>query len=939
MAGLPNQNPEQIARDAIDAQLTAAGWAVQAKGAIDFHAGEGQAVREYSTDTGPADYVLFVDGQPVGVIEAKKETLGQVITNAEEQAADYAAAKLKWVQSTGIPLPFLYQATGVITRFTDQRDPKPRSREVFSFHRPETLRAWLGAPAPGQPARSLRARLHDLPSLDPTGLRDCQIDAITALDASLKQAKPRALIQMATGSGKTFTAITSIYRLLKHARVRRVLFLVDTRNLGEQAEQEFLAFTPTDDNRKFTELYTVRRLTSSFVPPDAEVCISTIQRMYSILQGRELTEGEDDINPAESSALSPIASPSSPLPVSYSEKIPPEFFDLIIIDECHRSIYNLWRQVLDYFDAFLVGLTATPDARTYGFFRQNVVSEYQHEDAVADGVNVQGEIYTIETEVSARGGVVLKGLVEKREKLTRARRWSQQDEDEAYSATKLDKDIVNPSQIRTVIRAFRDQLPAIFPDRTDAAGAFEVPKTLIFAKTDSHADDIINIVREEFGEGNAFCKKVTYKNEEDPKSVLSQFRNGYHPRIAVTVDMIATGTDVKPLECLLFMRDVKSKGYFEQMKGRGTRTLDHDGLRKVSAAAKSAKTHYVIVDAIGVTKSLKTDSRPPVTRPTVPFKDLAMEVVMGATDADTVSSLAGRLARIERQLTPLQKHALAEKMGGTTVGSVVKALFAAIDGEAIEQKARALAGVPPAADPGDSAREKAQQQLVAAARAPLTGAVVTQIVAFCTENMQTIDHDTQDKLLHAGWDADAQTRATAFVADFETFCAEHRDRLDALTIYYTQPQRRQEVTLAQIQDVLAALKQHAPRLAPLRVWDAYARLDALPANARPLTELTALVALLRRACGLDKKLTPFADTVRRNYRDWILRANAGKPFNAQQAAWLELIRNHVIDSLRMEKSDLDYAPFDARGGLGRMHELFGERLDALIEELNKELTA
>jgi type I restriction enzyme, R subunit len=960
---VPNQNPEQIARDTIDGQLRASGWVVQAKTAIDLRAGEGQAIREYSTDSGPADYVLFVDGQPVGVIEAKKETLGQTITNAEEQAADYAAAKLKWVHSSGAPLPFLYQATGVIVRFTDQRDPKPRSREVFSFHRPETLRAWLApvsADAAGQPARSLRARLHDLPALDPTGLRDCQIEAITKLDVSLKDARPRALIQMATGSGKTFTAITSIYRLLKHARVRRVLFLVDTRNLGEQAEQEFLAFTPTDDNRKFTELYNVRRLTSSFVPPDAEVCISTIQRMYSILQGRELDASAEDENPAERPASD---RKREPLPVAYSEKIPPEFFDLIIIDECHRSIYNLWRQVLDYFDAFLVGLTATPDARTYGFFKQNVVSEYKHEDAVADGVNVQGEIYTIETEVSARGGVVLKGLVEKREKLTRARRWSQQDEDEAYSAKKLDRDIVNPSQIRTVIRAFRDKLSEIFPDRTDAAGTFEVPKTLIFAKTDSHADDIINIVREEFGEGNAFCKKVTFgsgkgvkkitfgaddKREvgddyvmppEDPKSVLSQFRNGYHPRIAVTVDMIATGTDVKPLECLLFMRDVKSKGYFEQMKGRGTRTLDHDGLRKVSAAAKSAKTHYVIVDAIGVTKSLKTDSRPPVTRLTVPFKDLAMEVVMGATDADTVSSLAGRLARIERQLTPLQKHALAEKMGGATVGSVVKALFAAIDGEAIEQTARELAGVPPAADPGDAARERAQQQLVAAARAPLTGAVVTQIVAFCTENMQTIDHDTQDKLLHAGWDADAQTRATAFVADFETFCRDHRDRLDALTIYFSQPQRRQEVTLAQIQDVLAALKQHAPRLAPLRVWDAYARLDALPANARPLTELTALVALLRRACGLDKKLTPFADTVRRNYRDWILRANAGTPFSAQQAAWLELIRNHVIDSLRMEKSDLDYAPFDARGGLGRMHELFGDRLDALIEELNKELTA
>ncbi len=942
MAGSPNQNPEQIARDAIDAQLRSTGWVLQTKDAINFHAGGGQAVREYTTDTGPADYVLFVDGQPVGVIEAKKETLGHKITVVEDQTAGYSAAKLRWVQSTGRPLPFLYEATGVITRFTDQRDPKPRSREVFTFHRPETLRESLSA------GRALRDRLQDLPALDPTGLRDCQIDAITHLDVSLKAAKPRALVQMATGSGKTFTAITSIYRLLKHARVRRVLFLVDTRNLGEQAEQEFLAFTPNDDNRKFTELYTVARLTSAHVPADAQVCISTIQRMYSILQGRELDASAEDENPAERSDRR-----REPLPVAYSENVPPEFFDLIIIDECHRSIYNLWRQVLDYFDAFLVGLTATPDARTYAFFHQNVVSEYTHEDAVADGVNVQGEIYVIDTEVSQQGGMVLKGLVEHREKLTRARRWQQQDEDEAYSAAKLDRDIVNPSQIRTVVRAFRDKLPEIFPDRTDAAGAYEVPKTLIFAKTDSHADDIINIVREEFGEGNAFCKKVTFKSDqdrvdaagnviepgEDPKSVLSQFRNGYHPRIAVTVDMIATGTDVKPLECLLFMRDVKSKGYFEQMKGRGTRTLDHDGLRKVSSAAKSAKTHYVIVDAIGVTKSLKTASRPPITRPTVRFSDLAMEVVMGATDADTVSSLAGRLARIERQLTPLQQHTLAQKMGGTTVGQIVKALFHAIDGEAIEQKALALAGQPPGTDPGDTNRERAQQQLVAAARAPLTGAVVTALVEACTANLQTIDHDTQDKLVRAEWDADAQTRAAAFAEDFETFCREHRDRLDALTIYYTQPQRRSLVTLAQIQDVLAALKQHAPRLAPLRVWDAYARLDAVPANARPLTELTALVALLRRACGLDQKLTSFADTVRRNYRDWILRANAGNPFNAQQAAWLELIRDHVIASLRMEKADLDYAPFDARGGLGKMDQLFGQKLDAIIEELNKELTA
>lgn len=932
---MPNQNPEQKARDAIDEMLRAAGWAVQEKSKIDFHSCGGQAIREYVTESGPADYVLFVDKKPVGVIEAKKETLGQNITTVEDQTKDYAGAKLKWIQASGRPLPFLYEATGVLTRFTDQRDPKPRSREVFSFHRPETLREWLSQD------QSLRARFHGLPPLDPAHLRDCQITAITELEKSFKLAKPRALIQMATGSGKTFTAITAIYRLLKHARVRRILFLVDTRNLGEQAEQEFLAYLPSDDNRNFTDLYTVQRLTSAHVPTDAQVCISTIQRMYSILQGKELDESAEDDNPGERRSTR-----TEPLPVAYNKKVPIEHFDLIIIDECHRSIYNLWRQVLDYFDAFLVGLTATPDARTYAFFNKNVVSEYTHESAVADGVNVQGEIYVIETEVTKNGGTVFKGLVEKREKFTRAKRWEAQDDDEAYSGKALDRDIVNPTQIRTVVQTFRDKLPEIFPDRTSADGAYEVPKTLIFAKTDSHADDIIQIMREEFGESSAFCKKITYKNDEDPKSVLQQFRNEYHPRIAVTVDMIATGTDVKPLECLLFMRDVKSRGYFEQMKGRGTRTLDHDGLRKASPTAKSAKTHYVIVDAIGVTKSLKTASRPPVTRPSVPFKDLAMEVVMGATDADTISTLAGRLARIDRMLSDEQKQAVAEKLGGTSIGQLVKDLFHAIDGEAIEQKALELTGLTTGSDPGESACTLAQEQLVAAAAAPLTGAAVNLIVETCTANFQTIDLDTLDQLVRAEWDADARERSVAFVSDFETFCREHQDSLDALTIYYQQPQRRHEVTLARVREVLAALTNEAPRLAPLRVWEAYARLDALPDNAHPLTELTALVALIRRACGIDEKLTPFDATVRRNYRDWILQRNAarlsdgqGQPFSESQTAFLQLIRDHLLTSLRLERDDLDFAPFDGQGGLGKMFQLFGDEMDGLIEEVNRELVA
>ncbi|MFY0663216.1 MAG: DEAD/DEAH box helicase family protein [Natronospirillum sp.] len=750
-----NQTPEQRARDQIDALLTKAGWVVQDNKAINFSAGLGIAVREYQTDVGPADYVLFVDKQAVGVIEAKPEEWGHKITTVELQSERYANATLKWVKNQE-PLRFVYESTGIIVRFTDGRDPAPRSREVFNFHRPEAFAEWLRQP------NSLRARLQTLPPLNADGLRDCQITAITNLEESFKQNKARALVQMATGSGKTFTAITATYRLLKHAGAKRILFLVDTKNLGEQAEQEFMSFLPNDDNRKFTELYSVQRLKSSFVATDTQVSISTIQRMYSLLKGEELDEAAEESPPNAASLLN-----KTPLPVVYNDKIPPEFFDFIVIDECHRSIYNLWRQVIEYFDAYLVGLTATPDNRTFGFFQKNVVSEYDHEKAVADGVNVGNEIYVIETEKTKQGGTLTaKQQIEKRERLTRKKRWEIQDEDDTYTAKQLDRDIVNPDQIRTVIRAFKDNLPTIFPGRK------EVPKTLIFAKTDSHADDIINTVREEFGEGNQFCKKITYKIDEDPKSVLAQFRNDYYPRIAVTVDMIATGTDVKPLECLLFMRDVKSRNYFEQMKGRGTRTLDADSLKKVTPSATSAKTHYVIVDAIGVTKSLKTASQPLITKPSVSIKELAMGVMMGQRDEDTVSSLAGRLARLDKQLDDKDRARISEKAGGKPLLLIVGELFNAINPDTVEQKALEIAQLPPGTDPGDSARDKARDQLVGQAANVFNGELVELLDSIRRDKEQTIVRNEQDSVTRAEWDGGITENSKALARKFVDYMSE-----------------------------------------------------------------------------------------------------------------------------------------------------------------------
>ena len=845
----PNRTPEQQARDTIDAKLEQAGWRVQSRRKINFAAGPGIAVREYQTDIGPADYVLFVDRRPVGVIEAKPEERGHNITTVEEQSASYAAANLKWVKNPE-PLPFVYESTGVLTRFTDTRDPRPRSREIFNFPRPETIREWRGQPA------SLRSRVQELPRLDPCGLRECQFNAIGNLEASFMEDRPRALIQMATGSGKTYAAITSIYRLLKHADAKRVLFLVDTRNLGEQAEQEFMSYVPSDDNRKFTEIYSVQRLKSAFVAADSLVCISTIQRLYSLLKEQELDAAAEEIHPAE------LAQPKKPLPVAYNARIPPEFFDFIVIDECHRSIYNVWRQVLEYFDASLIGLTATPDNRTYGFFRKNVVSEYSHDQAVADGVNVGNELYVIDTERTKRGGQLKAGRqIEKRERLTRRKRWAIQDEDFTYGARELDRTVVNPDQIRTVVRSFRNSLPEIFPGRT------EVPKTLVFAKTDSHADDIIQTMREEFGQGKEFCKKVTYKVEEDPKSVLAQFRNGYHPRIAVTVDMIATGTDVKPLECLLFMRDVRSRNYFEQMKGRGTRTLDHDDLKKVTPSAVCAKTHYVIVDAVGVTKSLKTASQPLDTKPTVPLRDLATGLMMGARDEDTVSSLAGRLARLDRQLDHSERRRIQEQAGGVELTGIVANLLGAIDPDRINQKAREIEPVRDGEEPPPASCESAQDQLVAEAANVFTGELIELLDSIRRDKEQSIDHDNLDTVLHAGWEGDAHENAEAMVHEFRQYLEANRDQIEALTIFFAQPHRRRAATYAMIRAVFDRLREDRPRLAPLRVWRAQALIDDY-SGQQPISELTALVALIRRVCGMDATLSPYSATVRRNFQTW-----------------------------------------------------------------------
>ncbi len=662
-------SPEEKARFVIDEKLIQSGWIIQDVKQLDLSAGLGIAVREFPTSTGRMDYALFVDGAPVGVVEAKRSDYGENITAVEGQTARYAKSSFK-CNVENYEIRFAYEATDKLVRFTDYHDIKYRSRTVFSFHRPETLQALLDMPD------TIRNNMKKFPPFDTTGFRDCQTRAIAKLEDSFSGNKPRALVHMATGAGKTFTAITEAYRLLKFVNMNRILFLVDTKSLGEQAEQEFLAYIPNDDHRPFSNIYGVYRLRSSQMPKSVQVYISTIQRMYSILKGEELDESAEE----EPGGMSADSGSRTPREVVYNTKYPPEFFDCIIVDECHRSIYNVWSQVLEYFDAFLIGLTATPDNRTFAFFNENVVSEYSREQAISDGVNVGEDIFLIETEVGQRGGYIMEQQIEYRNRLTREKRWKQMDEDINYSPSQLDRDIVNPSQIRAVIRSFKENLyTTLFPRRK------EVPKTLIFAKTNSHAEDIVQIVREEFGKGDEFCKKITY-SVENPDKVLSEFRNGFHLRIAVTVDMIATGIDVKPIECLIFMRDVRSKNYFEQMKGRGTRTMKKDDLQKVTPSATEDKDHFVIIDAVGVTKSNKSDTRALERVPSVSLQELMMKAARGTRDENILTSLASRIIRLNIRMTEAERKEFQEK-AGVSLSKAAQALLDAFDPDVIVERA------------------------------------------------------------------------------------------------------------------------------------------------------------------------------------------------------------------------------------------------------------
>lgn len=928
----PNLTPEQRSRVLIDRLLGEAGWVVQNRDEINLAAGLGIAVREFRTATGPVDYLLYGDRKALGTLEAKRD--GTPLLGVEWQSDRYAdgfarAAKQKGLPFWRLPLPFHYMSTGKETYFANRLDPDYAPREVFAFHKPETLVDMAKS------GMSLRQRLRGMPALSPDGLWANQVAAIQGLEASFGHNRLRTLVPQTMGAGKTTISRAEAYRLLRYGGADRILFMVDRINLGEQALREFRGYRTPDDGRKLGELYNVQLLRSNHIDPAANVVITTIQRLYSMLRGE--AELNPELEAASTFEFATSTGGAEQLPVSYQSQLPIESFDFIFTDECHRSIYGRWGHVLDYFDAFLVGLTATPSKFTYGYFQGNVVAPYTHEQSVIDGVNVDYTVYRIETDISRGGSTVEEGeWVRVRDRLTRDQAYQELEDELTYDASKLDRAVVAEDQIRTVVRTFRDRVcTEIFPGRK------EVPKTVVFCKHDSHAEDVLRIIREEFGRGSEFARKITYKTEGASQQHIQDFRTDPKFRIAVSVDQISTGTDIKPIECLLVLRMVKSRALWEQMKGRGVRRIEPNEFWAVTPGAReegAVKDHFVIVDCVGLTEEDRAwaETKPLDKKPRVPLASLLRDIGQGIATDELLTTVAARLARLRDKLTPEEEREVAE-VGAIGLREIAERLIEAADQEAVNKAARADLGEAPS-PPTDEQLAATKQRLVDRAVEPLLDNKVREkILSLTARAAQVIDIASQDQLITAGF-ADAG-EAKALVQAFEDWIKGHHDEYVALRAYFEQPVERRP-SLEDIKALAHAIETPPLNFRRQRLWEAYKKVADGRVRGDGGRTLADIVSLVRFAVHEDDELIPYADLVKLRFDVWLAeQQSGGHKFSPEQIGWLMMVRDHIAQSLTIEPEDFDYEPFAQQGGLIGADKAFGANLSTILNELNRCLPA
>ncbi len=828
--------PEEKARQKIDQWFAEAGWKVINR--EDYEpTSTAVAIREGLLKGNlEADYFLFINGKAVGVLEAKREDIDALSDKVCAQAALYAKSVPHIYQTYQNPLPFIFTSNGKDLYFCDFRKQEQSFKQIMAIPTPYDLVKQLG----------ISDYFAGLPTLQKKGLRDCQYEAVTELEKSFRSGQNRALMVLATGAGKTYTACLAAYRLLSYTPMRRILFLVDRNNLGKQAEGEFGTFRLTENGDAFNTIFTVNRLRSLSIPSDSNVIISTIQRLFSFLKGDTIDDDDEDEGnePAEEIILPP------------NPNLPHDYFDLIIIDECHRSIYGNWRKVLEYFDtARLVGLTATPVPETMAFFNNNRIVNYTLEKSIVDGVNVDCRVYRIRTQVTENGGSILKGEKVKEEtRYTGDIKTIFNKEAKTYTSKELNRSVINPAQIKLVLSTYRDVVyTELFNDPQREANFDWLPKTLIFALNETHATNIVQIAKEVFGRtDDRFVQKITY-SAGDSNELIRQFRNDKDFRIAVTCTLVATGTDIKPLEVVMFMRDVESLPLYIQMKGRGVRTIGDEQLRNVTPNAFS-KDCFFLVDAVGVTeheKTIPTAADEPTTK-TITFKELLERISHGYLPDEYLQRLAATLSRIYNKADNSQRNEFT-RLAHDDMKELASRIYDALDNNPL----------PPFVNINEPNNER--KGLVA----PLANhANARRYLLILSAGFVNTLMPGEDTLISKGFSIEEAQNTTEA---FEEFCREHTDEIEALRIIYNN--EGEPITYSMLKDLENKLKMANNHFTSKQLWNSYAILN--PNSVRRSTTkeesdaLTNIIQLVRYAFRQIERLDSVVTTSKQYFNLWL----------------------------------------------------------------------
>lgn len=865
--------PEEKARQAIDQILNDAGWQIVPRSDFTLDSSAVAVTEGLLNGNLEADYLLFLEGKAIGVLEAKRDDV-DLLSVAAEQAENYTHNLPLWCASwhEDRHLPLVYLSNGKELFFKNLQDNSMNDyMPLNEMHSPKDIVKLTG----------ISSYFAGLPTLKRKGLRDCQYDAITNLEKTFRDGQKKALIVLATGAGKTYTACLAAYRLLTYTPAKRILFLVDRNNLGKQAEGEFGSFRLTYNGEPFNTIYETERLKSKEIAKSTSVVISTIQRLFAYLTGQDIMD--DDDSEDENADGDEVALPAEDL------KLSPDFFDVIIVDECHRSIYGRWKKVLDYFtSARLIGLTATPDpSTTLPFFNNNRVVNYTLEKSIADGINVDARIYRIKTKVTEEGGVINKGTsYSEKSKYTGREDLITAKESSEYKSTELDRSVVNLEQIRLVMQAYKDAIyKDLYPDREPNYNY--IPKTLIFAKSDAHATNIVKILREQIfpEQGEKFVQKITY-SAGDTNALIREFRNDKDFRIAVTVTLVATGTDVKPLEVLVFMRDVKSEALYVQMKGRGVRTVQDDVLRNVTPNATSKDCFYLI-DAVGVTEHEK--SIPPIdggeNRVNIPLKDLLERVSHGYLPDDYLRLLASRLSRINQKANDEQRSHF-ETLAGCSMKSIALEIFSVMNPE--------TSTLPVFKNVNELNLER--KRLVAPlANNPKARDYLLYINAGFLKTLSP----GEDTLLYIGF---SKEEAQSTTAAFEKYIDAHKDEIEALRIIYNNT--GEPITHTLLEDLAQKLSEANRKFNIPTLWNSYFVLSSgtKRLNADERKALTTLIQLVRFAFKKTGELMSLVGLASRNYTLWA--GQAQRPLTPTQQKITREIAKYIAADGAMEMRDL-----------------------------------